>query len=132
MFGRANWDKLWEHIFKNFEIAWVKRHGWLFQKSPEPNKWLLVNYIKPRNTLYWNQHLLTAGNCKSVSSQLQNSGQLQNNTVNGEMTITINRVIIFVITRLIEIDIAPLMVLFCPPACTRTIYPKSPSQSCDY
>ena len=50
-----------------------------------------------------------------MSKQLQNSGQLQNNTVNGEMTITINRVIIFVITRLIEIDIAPLMLLFCSP-----------------
>ena len=33
-----------------------------------------------------------AGNYKSASLQLQNSGQLQNNSVNSAMLITINRV----------------------------------------
>ena len=37
--------------------------------------------------------LFTAGNYKSASWQLQNSRQLQNNTVNGAMSITINRMI---------------------------------------
>ena len=55
--------------------------------------WLPVNHIKPRNTLYWNKTIETVGNYKSASKQLQNSGQLQNNTVNGAMLITINPVI---------------------------------------
>ena len=34
MFEGANWDKLPEHIFENFEIAWVKREQFQnFQKS---------------------------------------------------------------------------------------------------
>ena len=37
-------------------------------------------------------------NYKSASRQLQNSGQLQNNTVNGAMLITVNRVIRRIIT----------------------------------
>ena len=39
-------------------------------------------------TLFIETNLLTAGNCKSTS------GQLQNNTVNGSMSITIKRAII--------------------------------------
>ena len=34
------------------------------------------------------------GNYKSATGELQNSGQLQNNTVNGAMSIAIDRVII--------------------------------------
>ena len=56
------------------------------QKSPEPNMWLLVNHTRPTNTLYWN-YLLTAGNYKSMS------GQLQNNTVNDEVSTKIDRLI---------------------------------------
>ena len=53
MFGKANWDKLPECIFGNFEI--FKNHeGKLCQKSPETNMWLLVNRTKPPNTWYWN------------------------------------------------------------------------------
>ena len=63
-------------------------------KSPEPNMWLLVNHTKPTNTLYWNWHLLTAGNYKSASGHLLNSGQLQNNSV---MLIKRNRVIMSII-----------------------------------
>ena len=34
MFEGANWDKLPERIFENFEIAWVKREQFQnFQKS---------------------------------------------------------------------------------------------------
>ena len=36
---------------------------------------------------------LKEGNYKSVSGQLQNSGQLQSNTIHGAMSITINGVI---------------------------------------
>ena len=49
--------------------------------------WFLVNHTKPINTF----------ELKSASGKLQNSGQLQNNTVNGVMSITVNRVIIKVI-----------------------------------
>ena len=101
--------------FKNFKINQVKRRQfqnfqkirrWFIEKSPEPNTWLLVlmypkhpnmwllvNHTKPTNTLYWNWYLLTTGNYKSAGGQLQNSGQLQNNSVNGAMVITMNRVI---------------------------------------
>ena len=48
---------------------------------------LLVNHTKPTNTLYWNWYLLTVGNYKSASEQLQNS------TVNSAISLTINRVI---------------------------------------
>ena len=84
MFNRAIWDKLPEcipKIFKNHESD-------LTQTSPEPNMWLLVNHTKPRNTSYWNYYLLTVGNYKSASGQLKNSRQLQNNSLNGAMSIT--------------------------------------------
>ena len=55
--------------------------------------WLLVNHTKPTKTLLWNYYLLTAGNHKSVSGQLQNSEQLQNHFVIGTILITINRLI---------------------------------------
>ena len=61
------------------------------KNSPEPNMWLLVNHTKPKDTvlklIYFNSVLL------STSGQLQNSGQLENNSVNGAMLITMNRVI---------------------------------------
>ena len=89
MLGIAVWDKLPECIFENFEIARVKffknHDGDLSQKSPETT----TKY------LYWNWHLLRAGNYKSAS------GQLQNNTVNGAMSISINRVI----TKITFVDI---------------------------
>ena len=63
MFGRANWDKLPECIFENFEIARVKQGQFpvfqnheddLSQKSPETNMLLLVNHAKPTKILYRN------------------------------------------------------------------------------
>ena len=63
------------------------------KKLSEPNMWLLVNHTKLSNILHWNQYLLTAGNYKSATVQLQNRGQLQNNTINGAVVITINCVI---------------------------------------
>ena len=99
MLGRAVWDKLPEFIFENFEIARVKffknHEGDLSQKSPETTMWLLVNHTKPTKSLYWNWHLLRAGNYKAAS------GQLPNNTVNGAMSISINRVI----TKITFVDI---------------------------
>ena len=58
-----------------------------YTKNCPSQTWLLVNHTKPTNTLYWNQYLLTVGNYKSTS------GQLQNNTVNGAMSIPTNCVI---------------------------------------
>ena len=96
MFGRAICDKLPKCIFENFEIARVKRRVISkFSKIPRviyprnlPNQTcLLFNHTKPTNTLYWNWNLLTAGNYKSAS------GQLQNNSVNGAVLITVIRVI---------------------------------------
>ena len=52
-------------------------------------------------------------NYKSGSLQLENTRQLQNNSVNGAMSITINRLIARLMTRLIVLDIAPLKMLFC-------------------
>ena len=83
MFGRAIWDKLLECIFEtfwNFKI--FKNHeGALSQKLLKPNMWLLVNHTKPTNTVL---KLISLD-----SPQLQNSGQLQNNTVSDIMLITI-------------------------------------------
>ena len=91
MFGRVIWDKLPECICTNFKI--FKNHeGDLSEKCPESNMWLLVNHIKPTNT-FIETNVFTAGNCKSASGKLQNSGQLQSNSVNGAMLIIINRVI---------------------------------------
>ena len=93
MFGRAIWDKLPECIFENFEIKREhfqisKNHeGDLSQISPEANIWLLVNHTKPSNTLYLNEYLLIAGNYKSAG------GQFKNNSIDGTILITINRVI---------------------------------------
>ena len=83
----AIWDKLPESIFGNFGGSKFSKitGGDLSPKSPEPNLWLLVNHTKPKNTVL----KLISFN----SRQLQNSGQLQNNTVNGAMSITINCVI---------------------------------------
>ena len=63
------------------------------KKWPETNMWLLVNHSKPTKTLYWNWYILRAGNYKLASRKLQNRGQLQNNTVNSAMSISINHVI---------------------------------------
>ena len=49
--------------------------------------WLLVNHTEPTNTLYWNNYILTVGIYKSASRQIQN------NSVNGAMLITMNRMI---------------------------------------
>ena len=71
-------------IFKNCESD-------LYQKSPELSMWSLVNTS--------NKHFLleltsfNSGQLQISGGQLQNSGQLQNNTVNGAMSITINRAI---------------------------------------
>ena len=83
MFGRAIWDKLLECIFETFWNCKIfKNHeGALSQKLLKPNMWLLVNHTKPTNTVL---KLISLD-----SPQLQNSGQLQNNTVSDIMLITI-------------------------------------------
>ena len=89
---------LWRQFGIDCSTAFLK-----ILKSPEPNMWLLVNHTKPTNTLYWNWHLLTAGNYKSASGHLLNSGQLQNNSV---MLIKRNRVIMSIILQLFKDVIA--------------------------
>ena len=57
----AIWDKLPDFILENFATALVKLgqfqilkndEGDLSQQSAELNMWLMVNHIKPTNTLY--------------------------------------------------------------------------------
>ena len=87
MFGRAIWDKLPECIFEN---AGVKRNfkifknheGNLSQKSPEPNMWFTGQ------SHHTNKHFVLKLKYFN-SGQLQISGQLQNNSVNGEILITL-------------------------------------------
>ena len=105
MFGRAIWDKLSKCIFENFGIARVKSKTRTISNFSKIMRviycknclnqtlWLLVNHTKLTNTLHWNWCLLTAGNYISASGQLENSRQLQNNTVNGTMSKTTNHVI---------------------------------------
>ena len=75
--------------------------------------WFLVNYNKPTHQRNYAHKLttykhfvlklisfITAGNYRSASGKSQNSGQLQNNSANGPMLITINRVITPVIVKL--------------------------------
>ena len=49
------------------------------------------------NKRFVSKYVSTAGNYKSVSGKLQNSRQLQNNSVNGAVLITVNRVVNWVI-----------------------------------
>ena len=86
MFGRVIWDKLPKCIFEHFEVAqgkpgqfqiFQKLWGWFIPKIALTKR----DHTKPKNTLYWNWYLLTVGNYKSVSRQLENSWQLQNNTI---------------------------------------------------
>ena len=58
------------------------------------NYWLIT---PNQQTLYVETNILTAGNYKLASRQLENSGQIQNSTINGAMLIATNRVIIQVI-----------------------------------
>ena len=77
-FWRAIWVKLSDSILKNFQESW----RWLILNIAQTR-----NVIKPRNTLYWEEYLLTADTYKSPIKKLQK------NTVNGVLLITINRLI---------------------------------------
>ena len=94
MFGSAIWDKLPKCISENLEnSSKIKRV--IYPKNC-PNQ--TCDYC----LITQNQQILcietniffTAGNYKPLRGQLQNSWQLQNNSVNGALTITINCVII--------------------------------------
>ena len=103
MFGRAIWAKLPECIFENFEIARVKRGKFQnFQKSRG------VIYPQNRPNQTWDYWLITLNQqtlfvLKLIyfnGEQLQirkraitKQWRLQNNSINGAMSITINRVI---------------------------------------
>ena len=64
IFWRAIWVRLPDSIFKNFQES----RGWFI-----PNIARTKHVTKPRNTLYWNEHLLTTGNYKSPIGKLQNN-----------------------------------------------------------
>ena len=90
MLGRAIWNKLPECICENFEIALVKRGQFQsFQKSRgrfNP-KIARTKHVITGWSHQTNKHFvlkLTAFN----SRQLQNSGKLQNDTVNGSISIS--------------------------------------------
>ena len=78
MFGKAIWGKLPESILENYE-NFQKSRGSFIPK---------IARIKHAGTgqSHQNKCLLTGDNYKSAS------GQLQNNSVNGVIMITINRV----------------------------------------
>ena len=92
-----NCQSVFLKIFKlpKFFQHFQKSREWFIPKIAQLNMLLLFNHTKLTNTLYWNWYLLTTGNYKSANGQLQNSGQLQNNSVNGAMLITINHVTIY-------------------------------------
>ena len=88
MLGRAIWDKLPNCIFEKFEIAGVKR-GWLIYpktclkqtcESHQTNKHFVLKLIP-----------YLRGQLQISEQAIQNRRQLQNNAVNGAMSVSINR-----------------------------------------
>ena len=82
MFGTAIWEKLPECIFENFQ----KSRGWFIPKN-RPNQTCDYWLITPKK-----RFVLKLISFNSGQIQIR---QLQNNTINGAMSITINRVIIW-------------------------------------
>ena len=79
-FGRQIWDKLLKCIFKNFDIARVKREQFqIFQKS---RGWFIPK-------IAWTKHVITRNHTKPTNEQ----NNLQDNTVNGAMSISVIRVV---------------------------------------
>ena len=100
MLGRATWDKLPECILKILNFSKITR--FVYPKN-HPDQtcgfWLITPYQQTlRKQNKWTlctetNYLLTAGNYKLASGQLHNCWQSQNNSVNGTLPITINRMI---------------------------------------
>ena len=55
--------------------------------------WLLVNHKKTNKHFVLKLIAFSSSNYQSASKQLQDSGQLQNNSINGATLITMNNVI---------------------------------------
>ena len=87
MFGKAIWDKFPECIFWKF---------WNF-KIFKFTRVIFPEYHPSQTHAYWlitqNQQYFVLKLMSFKSGWLQNSGQLQNNAVNGATSITVNRVI---------------------------------------
>ena len=87
MLGRTTWDKLPVRIFENFEIVQVKRGQFQIFKNHECD----LSQMSPRRNMITGQSHQTskkfALKLSLNSGQLQISGQLQNNTFNGAMSI---------------------------------------------
>ena len=64
----------------------ISHKGDLSQKSPEPKLWLLVNHTK--------HFLFKLISFNSRQLRIREEQLLQNNSVNGAISITVNRVII--------------------------------------
>ena len=80
MFRRAIWDKLPDFIFKDFQNQ---------EGEFEPNMWLLVNQTKPTCFVL----KLVSFNCRQLQIRERAIGQIQDNSANDEVLITINRAI---------------------------------------
>ena len=91
MFESAIWHKLPLFIFKMFLIFFSKIMRVIYPKLPKVNMWSLINHNK--HFVLKLIYILTEENYKSARGQLQNCGQSENNTVNGGMLITFNRVV---------------------------------------
>ena len=72
-------------ILKNHKVIYLQNHP-----NQTCNYWIIT---PNQQTLCIETNLLSVGNYKSASGQLQDSGQLQNNSVNSAMLVTIKRVI---------------------------------------
>ena len=93
MFGRAIRDKLPKCIFEILKFQKFSKTKRVIYPQSHPNQTCDYWLITPNQQTLFIETILTVSNYKSASEQLQNSGQLQNNTVNGAMSITLNRVI---------------------------------------
>ena len=93
MFGKAILDKMPECIFENFEIFRAKRGQ--FQNFQKSRGWFIPKIVQTMDAQ--TKHVITdlshQTNKHFVLKLISfNSGQLQNNTGNGAMSITINHV----------------------------------------
>ena len=99
MFERPHWDKLPECIFESFEIAQVKQEQ--FQNFQKPRGWFILKISRTKHVINGSSHQtnkhfvlklisFNKGRYKSASGQLQNRGQLENNSVNGAVIIIMN------------------------------------------
>ena len=88
--------KSWNCLSETRAISKFPKTMTVIYPKNHPNQtcgyWLTTPY---QQTLYWKYYLLTVGNHKSTRGQLQSSRQIQNDSINSPMLITIKHVILF-------------------------------------